>query len=264
MEELVSIITPTYNCGKFIEDTILCVINQTYTQWELLIVDDCSNDNTKDIVSKYQNKDSRIKYFINNGNIGAALSRNAALREAKGRWIAFLDSDDIWSPNKLEEQIHFMKENECHFSYTNYQEMNESGNLTGIVVTGPKRISKNVMFMFCWPGCLTVMYDKEFIGLLQIEDIKKNNDYAMWLVACKKTDCYLLDECLATYRRGRSGSVSTHGIFTMIKWHYKLFHDAEHLNVVQSIWRTSVNLMCGLYKKLIYVKKYNNVEEVAL
>jgi len=110
------------------------------------------------------------------------------------------------------------------------------------------------MFAFCWPGCLTVMYDREKIGLIQIEDIRKNNDYAMWLKVCKKADCYLLDECLAKYRRGRNGSISTHGYKTFIKWHYKLFHEAEHMNPVSSAFMTGVNLVCGFYKKLKYVK----------
>ena len=111
------------------------------------------------------------------------------------------------------------------------------------------------MFSFCWPGCLTVMYDIEKIGLLQIADIKKNNDYAMWLKVIQKADCYLLDECLAKYRRGRKGSVSTHGYATMIRWHYKLWHEAMGMNAMASLFWTAMNLVCGVYKKLHYVKK---------
>ena len=111
------------------------------------------------------------------------------------------------------------------------------------------------MFAFCWPGCLTVMYDATKVGLIQIEDIKKNNDYAMWLKVCQKADCYLLPEVLAKYRRGRAGSISTHGYTTLIKWHYKLFRDAEKMNPVSSAFMTCVNLVCGFYKKLKYVKK---------
>ena len=111
------------------------------------------------------------------------------------------------------------------------------------------------MSAFCWPGCLTVMYDSTKIGLIQIEDIKKNNDYAMWLKVCKKADCYLLPEVLAKYRRGRAGSVSTHGITTMIGWHYKLWREAEKRSVITSLWLTAWNMVFGLYKKLRYVKK---------
>ena len=92
------------------------------------------------------------------------------------------------------------------------------------------------MFAFCWLGCLTVMYDRQAIGLVQIANIKKNNDYAMWLKVCRKADCYLLDEVLAKYRRGRVGSISTHGYFTMIKWHYKLWHEAEGFGSVASLF----------------------------
>ncbi len=113
------------------------------------------------------------------------------------------------------------------------------------------------MFNYCWPGCLTVMYDAEALGLIQIEDIKKNNDYAMWLKICKKANCYLLDECMAQYRKGRVGSVSTQSIKTMIKWHYKLFRDAEHEPIVISIINTCRNLVYGFYKKKRYVAKKN-------
>uniref|UniRef100_UPI003FD8F4FE glycosyltransferase family 2 protein n=1 Tax=Ruminococcus bicirculans (ex Wegman et al. 2014) TaxID=1160721 RepID=UPI003FD8F4FE len=150
-----------------------------------------------------------MNYLKNEQNSGAAVSRNRALREAKGQWIAFLDSDDLWMPEKLEKQICFMKEKGYFFSYTDYEEINAEGNRTGTFVTGPKKITRIGMYNYCWPGCLTVMYDATKVGLIQISDIKKNNDYAMWLKVCKKADCYLLDECLGQYRKGRVGSVST-------------------------------------------------------
>ena len=202
-----------------------------------------------------QEQDSRIRLFQNEKNSGAAVSRNRALREARGRWIAFLDSDDLWEPTKLEKQVKFMEANGYAFSYTGYQEIDSEGALPGVEVSGPKHVTKAGMYAFCWPGCLTVMYDREKIGLVQIEDIKKNNDYAMWLKVCQKADCYLLDECLAKYRRGRVGSVSSHGIMTMIGWHYKLWHKAEKKGVISSLWHTGVNLLFGFYKKLKYVHK---------
>lgn len=254
-EELVSIIMPSYNCGDYVEDTIRCVQAQTYQNWEIIFVDDCSTDETVRRVLSISDKDPRIHLYQNKKNSGAAVSRNNALQKAKGRWIAFLDSDDLWEPNKLERQVRFMTENDYKFSYTYYKEMDADGNDSGVMVLGPRRITKSGMYAFCWPGCLTVMYDAAVIGLIQIEDIKKNNDYAMWLKVCKKADCYLLPEVLAKYRRGRSGSVSSHGISTMIKWHYKLFRDAEKMGVVSSLWHTGVNLICGFYKKKKYVKK---------
>ena len=253
--DLVSIIMPSYNCGKYVEETIHSVQSQTYQNWEIIFMDDCSTDDTIRIVSALREQDARIHLYQNIKNLGAAVSRNNALREAKGRWIAFLDSDDLWEPTKLEKQIKFMEENGNAFSYTEYQEMDVEGKLTGVTISGPKHITKRGMYNFCWPGCLTVMYDREKIGLIQIEDIKKNNDYAMWLKVCKKADCYLLPEVLAKYRRGRSGSVSSHGIMTMIGWHYKLWHEAEGRNALASLWLTGVNLIYGFYKKIRYVKR---------
>lgn len=255
MEDLVSIVMPSYNCGQYVEQTIRSVQAQTYQNWEIIFVDDCSTDDSVAKVMAMKEKDNRISIFHNARNSGAAVSRNAALRYAKGRWIAFLDCDDLWEPTKLERQVRFMEENEYKFSYTYYEEMDADGNETGVMVLGPRKITKAGMFAFCWPGCLTVMYDAEAVGLIQIEDIKKNNDYAMWLKVCQKADCYLLPEVLAKYRRGRSGSVSSHSISTMIKWHYKLFRDAEKMGVITSLWHTGINLVCGFYKKRKYIKK---------
>ena len=167
MDDLVSIIMPSFNTGKYITETIESVLAQSYKNWELIIVDDCSSDNTDEILSTYLS-DDRIHYLKNEKNSGAAFSRNAALREAKGRWIAFLDSDDLWMPEKLEKQIDFMDRNGYSFSYTNYEEINVDGNRTGVKVTGPKKITKTGMYNYCWPGCLTVMYDRSMVGLLCI------------------------------------------------------------------------------------------------
>ncbi len=245
---------PSYNTGACISESIQSVQAQTYKNWELIIVDDCSTDDTDTVIQSFL-ADSRIRYLKNENNCGAAVSRNYALREAKGKWIAFLDSDDIWMPHKLEKQIRFMQENDYHFSYTNYDEMTAEGVRNDVFVTGPKRITKNGFYNYCWPGCLTVMYDAETVGLIQIADIKKNNDYAMWLKVCRKADCYLLDENLAIYRRGRKGSVSTHSIRTMIAWHYRLFHEAEGQNSLYAAINTIRNLVFGLYKKSRYVKR---------
>ena len=253
--DLVSVIMPSYNCGEFVEETIRSVQAQTYSNWEIIFVDDCSTDDTVQRVTVLGEKDNRIRLYQNKLNSGAAVSRNNALREAKGRWIAFLDSDDLWEPSKLEKQIKFMEGNDYTFSYTAYQEIDSEGTLTGVEISGPNHVTKAGMYAFCWPGCLTVMYDAKKVGLIQIEDIKKNNDYAMWLKVCQKADCYLLPEILAKYRRGRIGSVSSHSIKTMTKWHYKLFREAEKMGVISSLWHTGVNLVCGFYKKLKYVKK---------
>lgn len=246
---LVSIISPCYNCGDFIAQTIQSVIDQTYDNWELLIVDDCSTDDSAKIVSGFD--DSRIKYHKLEKNSGAAIARNLALKMAKGRWIAFLDCDDLWDTEKLERQLAFMNENSAAFSYTNYREIDPRGIVLSKRITGPKRISRTGMLSYCWPGCLTVMYDAEKIGLLQIPSIRKNNDYALWLMASAKADCRLLDETLASYRK-RPGSISNSSYLKLIKWHYMLFRQVLGTGPVKSLFLTALNLVCGTYKKLVY------------
>ena len=251
--ELVSVIMPSYNTANYIGEAIRSVMDQSYQKWELIIVDDCSTDHTDKVIAEIA--DPRIRFLKNEQNSGAAISRNRALREARGRWIAFLDSDDLWRPEKLEKQIRFMEKNGYAFSYTNYEEIDAAGNETGVKVTGPKRITKRGMFNYCWPGCLTVMFDAAKVGLVQIKDIKKNNDYAMWLKVCRKADCYLLEEELAQYRKGRVGSISTQNLKTMIGWHYKLYFEEEGMGRIRSFVNTVRNLLFGFYKKKRFVKR---------
>ena len=254
MNELVSIIMPSYRCGRFIVESIRSVQAQTYQNWELIVVDDCSGDDTVELVQNLQEEDDRIKIYQNPSNCGAAVSRNTALSKAKGRWIAFLDSDDLWLPDKLEHQIKFMEDNECHFSYHEYTEIDEEGNPLGVYVSGKRRVSKFDMSACCWPGCLSVMYDSDYVGLVQIRDVKKNNDTAMWLKVIRKADCYLLKENLATYRR-RKGSITPPGIKDRILWHYRLFRDAEQMNPVSASFWMCMNVLGNMYKKTFYVKK---------
>lgn len=251
----VSIITPTYNSERFIAETIVSVQAQTYQDWEMIIVDDCSTDKTAEIVASFQEKDSRIKYFYNSTNKGSALSRNLALQKAKGKWIAFLDSDDLWLPDKLEKQIEFMTKNNYHFSYTNYCEIDENSKETGILITGPKVITDKLMKAYCWPGCLTVMYDAEKVGIMQTVDIRINEEYALWIKIAKKLNCYLLDENLAKYRR-HNKSLTSQSYFKLIKWHYLMFRKSENRNAVSSFILTLVNLIFGTYKKVFYRRKY--------
>jgi Glycosyltransferases involved in cell wall biogenesis len=201
VDGLVSIIMPSWNTAKFIAESIQCVVDQTYKNWELLIVDDCSTDNTDEIVKLFL-ADSRIKYFHNEKNSGAALTRNKAMREAQGEWIAFLDSDDLWEPEKLEHQIKFMKEKGYVLSYTEYEKIDEEDNPLNIYVTGPKVVNKRKMYNYDYIGQLTMMYSAKYFGLIQIRDIKKNNDYAIRLQLYKKpgTEAHLLKENLAKYR----------------------------------------------------------------
>ena len=254
--ELVSIITPSWNCGKFLEETIKSIQAQTYTNWELLFQDDCSTDDTKERVLRLAAEDARIKYECNHQNSGAAITRNNALRRAEGKWIAFLDSDDLWLPEKLEKQVGFMQENGYAFTYHEYTEMTEDGKDNGVCVTGIKKVNKFNMYACCWPGCLAVMYDCEKIGLIQIKDVKKNNDTAMWLKVVHKAPCYLLKENLARYRR-RSNSITPKPLWQRIWAHYPLFRVAEEMNPVTATFWTLMNVFGNAFKKMFYVKKYD-------
>ena len=253
--ELVSIIMPTYKCKHFIAESIKSVQQQTYPNWELIIVDDCSKDGTEEIVQGFINEDPRIRLFLNPSNQGAAVSRNYALRNARGRWIAFLDSDDLWEPNKLFYQIRFMEENQYVFSYHEYIEIDEDSKELGIHVSGKSHVRKFDMFACCWPGCLSVMYDASKVGLIQIKDIKKNNDTAMWLKVIKKADCFLLPETLAKYRR-RANSITPKPIWQRIWAHYPLFRVAEEMGPVSATFWVLLNILGNAYKKIRYIKHY--------
>ena len=256
MMELVSVIMPTYNCGRFIAESIRSVIAQTCTNWELIIVDDCSTDDTAQIVASFADK--RIHYMRNDYNSGAALTRNKALREAQGRYIAFLDADDVWAPEKLTRQIAFMEQHGYAFTYHAYTEIDEDSKPLHVYVSGKKHVRPFDMYCCCWPGCLSVVYDAQVIGRVQIPDIRKNNDSAMWLQAIRKADCYLLPECLAQYRR-RTGSITPIGVWKKIGWHYILFRQGAQMNPIAAAFWMGMNIIGNSYKKIRYVKRIKTI-----
>ena len=252
---LVSIIMPSWNTGRFIEDSIRSVLSQTYEKWELLIVDDCSTDNTDEVVKPFLT-DERIKYLKNEKNSGAALTRNSAMREAKGEWIAFLDSDDLWKPEKLEKMLTFMISNGYCFAYHEYEKIDEESKPLNILVSGPKVVTKRKMYNYGYPGCLTFMYSAKEMGLIQIKDIKKNNDYAILLKLCKKANCYLLQENLAEYRI-RKKSISHDKLSKKLKSHYDLFHYCDEKPAIVAFWFACWNMFWGVLKKKKYEKGKN-------
>ena len=256
-ENLISIIMPSYNASAFIEKSIDSVQKQTYAKWELIIVDDCSSDNTVELVHNI--KDERIRFFENEKNSGAAVSRNKALREAKGKWIAFLDSDDIWESTKLEEQLSFMKKNGYAFTYTDYR-IQLHGEWLPYICTGPNKVNKRKMYNYCYFSTITVMYDQTKVGLIQISDLKKNNDYAMWLKAVEKVDCYRYPKCLSYYIK-HEGSISSGSKTKLIKWHYLLFRKEQEFNPVISCIFTVNNLVHGMLKKIVYKQVTRDVPD---
>lgn len=254
IDGLVSIIMPSWNTARFIAESIKSVQNQTYQNWELLIVDDCSTDNSDEIIKPFL-LDKRIKLFKNEKNSGAALSRNKAIREAKGEWIAFLDSDDLWEPEKLMKQINFMIENNYDFSYTEYEKIDEEDKPLNIYVSGPDHVNKSLMYRYDYIGQLTMMYSAKNFGLIQIQDIKKNNDYAIRLQLFKKEDacCHLLKENLAKYRI-RKKSISHDKLRKKLKSHYDLFHICDEKIATVAFWFACRNMWFGIMKKKKYEK----------
>lgn len=235
MESLVSIIMPTYNCGKFIAETMDSVINQSYKNWEMIIVDDCSTDNTKEVVEEYIKKDSRIKYHILEKNSGAAVSRTKAMELAKGKYIAFLDSDDLWTKDKLEKQIKFMEENNYNFTCTDYEQIDEKGNSLNKIIKTKTKTNYNGVLLTCPVGNSTVMYNVEALGKFVVPNIRKRNDDALWLQILKKEEyIYGMKEVLMKYRI-RENSISSNKL-QLVKYHWILYRDIEKLSVPRSIF----------------------------
>ena len=235
MSSLVSIITPSYNSSKFIKDCVASVFSQTYKNWEMIIVDDCSKDNSKEIISELSTKDKRIKPIFLEKNVGAAEARNAAIRKSKGKYVAFLDSDDLWNPKKLEKQLSFMCENDIAFSYTNYQFMSENGANLSNIILAPKKMTYDSYLKNTIIGCLTVIVDREKSGEFEMPNIRSSHDMALWLLIMKRGfSAYGLDENLARYR-----IVSTSN--TASKWHaakdvWKVYRQVEKLSFIYSAW----------------------------
>ncbi len=229
--ELVSIIMPTYNCAKFIKETIESVLNQTYENWELVIVDDCSNDNTEEIVESFNDK--RIKYHKLEKNSGAAVARTTAMKMAIGNYMAFLDSDDLWKKEKLEKQLEFMKKNNYNFTCTAYEQIDEEGNKLNKVIKTKKKANYNRILLDCPVGNSTVMYNVDNLGKFEVPNIRKRNDDALWLQILKKEKfIYGMPDVLMEYRI-RNNSISSNKL-SLIKYHWQLYREIEHLSVIRS------------------------------
>lgn len=235
MEKLVSIIMPAYNCVDYIAESIRSVQNQTYQNWELIVADDNSTDGTVNMVRSMAADDNRILLLEADINLGPAAARNRAINAAQGNYIAFLDSDDIWFPDKLRKQISFMEQTGYGFTYTAYEKINERSEKMGIVVSAPKSVNYSSMLYRGDPiGNLTVVYDATKLGKFYVPDIKKRNDFALWLKimhACERA--YGLNEVLASYRV-RSGSISSTRKSELLKYYWKLYHDIEKLSNVKA------------------------------
>ena len=232
---LVSIIMPTYNCGRFITETIESIQAQTYENWEIEIVDDCSTDDTKAIVDALMEKDPRIHYYCLENNSGAAVARTEAMKLARGEYMAFCDSDDLWMPDKLERQLAFMNENGYAFSCTAYEQIDEESNSLDRVIKTVKKTDYNRLLLDCPVGNSSVMYNVGMMGKFEVPNIRKRNDDALWLTMLKK-EKYIwgMPDVLMRYRI-RKNSISSNKL-SVIKYHWILYRDIEHLSVFRSVF----------------------------
>lgn len=224
----ISVVLPLFNAKETISRSVLSVQSQTIEDWELIIIDDCSTDSSIIIVEELAKSDSRIKILRLNSNSGAAVARNAGIREAQGRYIAFLDSDDIWLPEKLERQLEFMRKTGAPFIFSAYRKVDELGGFVGVMGV-PKKVSYHALLKSCVIGCLTAMYDTHIFGKVEMPLIRKRQDLGLWLKLLKLTDyAYGQNEVLAEYTV-RKGSISSDKkSASYFQW--KLYRDIENLS----------------------------------
>ncbi len=247
MDDLVSIIMPNYNGEKFISKSIESVIVQTYKNWELIICDDCSKDKSVEIIKKYCDIDERVKLYLNEKNSGAAVTRNNAIEKARGRFIAFLDSDDLWVPEKLEKQIKFMIENNYSFTCSNYYVIDENDELISDFRPKKGKYNRKDILKSNSIGCLTVIIDKNVIDNVNMPTAAiKREDFACWLDVLKKVEfCFNIDEFLAKYRKHTSVSSNK---FKMMKYQWNVYRKVEKINFFSSCYYLLSWALRGIFK----------------
>lgn len=244
--ELVSIVTPLYNSSIYLENTIQSVLAQTYQNWEMIMVDDCSNDRSLEIAENFAAKDDRIRVIKLDKNSGAATTRNRAINDARGRFIAFLDSDDLWHPNKLEYQIEFMLRESIAISYTAYQKINEVGEVFGIMGV-PIKVNYKQLLKTCVIGCLTTIYDTEKIGKVLMPTDTKREDFATWLNILKRVDyAYGLTQPLAQYRVYANQNSSKK--INMARENWKLYRNLQKLSLFHTLYYFSHYAIRGILR----------------
>jgi len=248
MHNLVSIITPAYNAERFLSETIDSIIKQTFTNWELLITDDCSNDDTLQLLQEYAKKDKRIKVFQLAVNAGPGVARNNSIKHATGRYIAFCDIDDVWLPEKLEKQVDFLQENDLPFTFSSYQKMNELGEKGGIIKV-PDELSYDTLLKTCPIGCLTAIYDTVKIGKVYMPEIRKRQDYGLWLKIFRIIGkSKAMPEVLAYYRIVPN-SVSRNK-FKAAKYQYRVLREVAEVPATKAWYYFIHYAFSGLFKYL--------------
>lgn len=246
MTPTVSIITPLHNAEAFVAETISSVLAQSYQDWELIIVDDVSGDQSVDIVERFLEQDARIKLIRLTENSGAAVARNTGIEAARGRYIAFLDSDDLWLPEKLSTQLAFMQTHGHAFSFSAYERIDEHGKSLGEVGV-PEKVNYRQMLKTSVIGCLTAMYDTHFFGKVYMPLIRKRQDYGLWLKLLRQVDfAYGIQQPLARYRIRRN-SISSNKLNTAT-YNWRLYREVEKLSLFASCYYFSQYAIRGILR----------------
>jgi len=237
LDPLVSIVVPVYNSAEFIAETIASVRAQTYANWELLLVNDVSTDDSVAIINKLKKQDKRIRLYDNKVNSGAGPSRNRGIKEAKGNYIAFLDADDLWLPSKLTKQISFMQKNDCAFSFTGYEFADATGRPNGKKVKVPEKINYKQALKNTIIFTSTVVFDitKLRKNQIQMPDVRRGQDTACWWSVLKICDnAFGLNEIQSYYRRTPT-TLSANKIKALKRtWH--LYTKVEEINAFKSLY----------------------------
>lgn len=248
-QELVSVITPVYNAERFIRDTIDSVLAQTYTDFELILVDDQSTDSSVEIIKGYQAQDERVKLIQLEQNSGAAVARNSGIEAAKGQYIAFIDSDDRWSENKFAKQLAFMKNNDYSFSYTNFALVNEEGELLKESVDLPKSLNYEGLLKNTAIACSTVVIDRNQVGDFRMPLVRKGQDTATWLMLMRETGvtAYGVEDVLNYYRQVE-GSISSNKIGAL-KRTWNTYRNLEKLPLFKCIYYFSLYVFNAIRRR---------------
>lgn len=244
MNDKVSVIMPCYNSAKHVDNSIKSILEQTYKNFELIITDDSSTDSTYEKLREYEKKDSRVIIKKNIHEKGASGARRTSFQHASGRFIAFLDSDDLWDPKKLEKQIDFIKKNDLSFTYTYYMTLNSSK-----FYKVPKKITQSNLYLSNFIPCLTVLYDRTKITDIDFPIIKKRNDYAMWIYLFRNNsmEAHCLKECLAYYRDGNNGLSANR--FSNIYYAYKNIRSFGKKSFLEAFLMTISHIIFAIIKK---------------
>lgn len=255
---LISIVTPSYNSSKYIKETYNSIKSQSYENWEWIIIDDHSTDNSDEVINSIINNDSRVSFFKNNDQKGPGNSRNIGIQKAKGQFLTFIDSDDIWFPDFLEKSIRFCLKNQVDFVFSSYDRYDESMRNKIDTFVVPPKVNYKGLLKTCSISCLTAFINIEKLGKKFMPNLSKRQDYALWLAYLREIDfAYGIQEPLAKYRI-RKKSVSSNK-FKLIKYQFNIYRNNQNLNWAKSVYFTLNWAIHGLikYKRILFMKDHH-------